>query len=1243
MPELRLQIINSNDISVLAAACAAIMRSRPLKSPLGKEKILILNSGMKNYLSEYIASANGIAAGADYMQLWEFIWQAYKDVCGSTARDNPFDRDAVTWSLMAMAGSWGARAITRPLARYVDVPKADEPDLRLYELCSKIADTFDQYQMYRPEWILRWDELDEGDFDKWEQFKEGRVRDEGMVGQALRAMVPRRLRQNDGSIPKQVLSSDWQPYLWSCLRPNMHDYSGRAAGGGDGDPRFFDRPQVIRAFIDKLMNHRDEVAGVLPERIFVAGVSSLPGQVIDLLAALGLCTEVYVLFLNPCRDYWGDLRCGRSPRLYGSQGLRRWILKADPALGGRDLAEASQDDPPFTPEMGDGGEDEVTDGFSPLLSASGREARDMLSSLCSLPEDRLSNMCNVFADPEAPDALSQVKAGMYSLDASRRPGSEGRARAPWAEGDGSLGFVSCPTRRREVEELRDLMLEKFARAKARGERLDPGDMLVMTPAIEEYAPDIEAVFGSVGEDDPSRLPYSISDRQVTRQDPAADAVLRIMGAGEEPVTVGFVLSLLAVPEIAKTFGFADEDIDVISKWCIGTGIHWGLDDCEVREDLANASQEEAGGETRLPWTFDGGISRLLEGFMQGRGGSGGSYSEVEGSDAAIAGRFWHFVKCLKEVRAVFEELGKQDCGMFSEDPAEGREGERPMRFEKLQQILLDRFIGSSPDEGRKFKDVLWGLSRIPGMLKRSPQVSLRVLRAMLSDSLEHKVDEGRFLAGKVNFCSMLPMRAVPFKHIFILGLNDGQFPRAERAPGFNLLALPQFFRRGDRSRPSDDRYLFLEAILSARESLTLSYIGQNPSDGSAMEPSPVITELREWLDDNLEARGGAKPSEVLTIKSRLNAYDPANYDKSARAGQGVPRLPSFDQRSYVGGDGAAAADGRAPGLAQDYGQAVPASSSVTPEELASFLRSPCRGFLKHAGVSAIRDEDEPEDAELFDFDRLQGGSLKGEILWLGDSEARAALDGREASGLCPGGAFWERQKRQILDFRDEMRKELESAAPGVDFANAEERLFDSASGGAISFTAQDLGLEGGEAAAFQGASASLAGNARQYDAVINPYSGELPIINAMCAGIAQALAFDDGGHALWVGGSGSGIVRFMPFTRLEARAALRDCLRYYLMGLLRPLPAWPELFKSAGRYDLGVFLGTVNPGRPSQKQESYKAPGFAFDQDAAFLFHDSAVCNARKGGEEGPCFPQLRAFYEDVVYKHAIAHLKEQK
>jgi exodeoxyribonuclease V gamma subunit len=1240
MPELRLKIINSNDISVLASACATIMRASPLSSPLGREKILILNSGMKNYLSEYIADANGISAGVDYMQLWEFVWQAYKQVCGDQGRDNFFARDAVAWSLMSMKDEWGRgpfREITRPLSRYVQVGDSDEPDVRLYELCSKIADTFDQYQMYRPEWIMEWDDLTDADFEQWEAFKEskdpapsmrpGRVRD------ALWRMTPRRLRGQDGRIPPQVLANDWQPYLWSRLRPNMRGWAGTAENRSE--LRFLDRPQLIRAFIAKLRTGGGEVDQALPARIFVAGVSSLPGQVIDLLCELGRRTEVYMLFLNPCHEYWGDLRCGRSPRLSGSGALRGRILDSSPALRSRGLADASHDDPanPGPAPESDAG-DELTDGFSPLLSASGREARDMLSALCSQPEDRLPEICNFFAEPGKDDALSLVKGGMYSLEASRRPGVESAPRDEIRKGDDSLVFVSCHTRRREVEELRDMLLEKFKRASVEGRKLSPGEVLVMTPAIEQYAPDIEAVFGSMDESSPGFIPYAISDRSVTRQDPAADAILRIMGVGEEPVTVGFVLGLLAVPEIARSFGFSDEDADMISKWCIGAGIHWGLDDAEVKSDMDGADVPP------LPWTFESGISRILEGFMKGRGARGGSYAEVEGSDAEAAGRFWHFVRSLEEVRGAFEELGSEDGGMFDEDEEDGSQ----MRFTRLIPLLLDRFLDKNSEEGAKFKDVLWGLSKIPGMLRNAPKVSLRVLRLMLSDALEHKVDEGRFCAGAVNFCSMLPMRAVPFRHIFILGLNDGEFPRGERAPGFNLLSSPQFFRRGDRSRPADDRYLFLEAILSARDSLTLSYTGQNPSDGSPMEPSPVVSELREWLDDNLECEGG-KPSEMLTVKSRLNAYDPENYDRKARAAMSVPRLPSFDFRSYVGSKSAGAPDGTPIGLAESFGQTLPASSSVTPDGLAGFLKHPCRDFLKRVGVALQRDEEEPEDVEPFELDFLQRGSFKNWMIGLGDGELEEELADREQSGLLPAGVFWQRQKKSFVDFRSSLRKALEQKAGMTmeELAGSEMRMFDSASEEIISFSAQELGLEGKDAGGIaSSAAASLAGSARRHEAVVQTYSHELPLLPAMCHAVAQALAFEDGEHELWLCGSDMKVIRFKPFTRQEALEALRVLLKYWLLGQMRPLPLWNELFKEKGRKTLGEYLGLKQPARNASSKDAFHAPGFGHDDDAKYLFGDSSVCNDRKNGEHGPCFELMSSFYKDVVFGLAETHLEDK-
>jgi exodeoxyribonuclease V gamma subunit len=73
----------------------------------------------------------------------------------------------------------------------------------------------------------------------------------------------------------------------------------------------------------------------------------------------------------------------------------------------------------------------------------------------------------------------------------------------------------------------------------------------------------------------------------------------------------------------------------------------------------------------------------------------------------------------------------------------------------------------------------------------------------------------RFFAGAVTFATLMPMRAIPFRHVCLLGLNDGDYPRTRVPMDFDLMGRD--YRPGDRSRREDDRYLFLEALLSARE------------------------------------------------------------------------------------------------------------------------------------------------------------------------------------------------------------------------------------------------------------------------------------------------------------------------------------------------------------------------------------------------------------------------------------------
>jgi exodeoxyribonuclease V gamma subunit len=90
------------------------------------------------------------------------------------------------------------------------------------------------------------------------------------------------------------------------------------------------------------------------------------------------------------------------------------------------------------------------------------------------------------------------------------------------------------------------------------------------------------------------------------------------------------------------------------------------------------------------------------------------------------------------------------------------------------------------------------------------------------------------------------MRSIPCKVICLIGMNEYSFPRKARPSGFDLMMKAP--RMGDRSVRDEDRYLFLETVISARERLYISYTGQNITTNSDQNPSIVESELLYTVD-----------------------------------------------------------------------------------------------------------------------------------------------------------------------------------------------------------------------------------------------------------------------------------------------------------------------------------------------------------------------------------------------------------
>ncbi|MDX1586488.1 MAG: exodeoxyribonuclease V subunit gamma, partial [Balneolaceae bacterium] len=87
----------------------------------------------------------------------------------------------------------------------------------------------------------------------------------------------------------------------------------------------------------------------------------------------------------------------------------------------------------------------------------------------------------------------------------------------------SISIHSCHSPRREVEVLYDQLLALFER----NESLNPSDVLVVTPNLAAFAPEIKAVFDTVEETLPA-IPFHLVERQVGHADPVAKTVVKLM-------------------------------------------------------------------------------------------------------------------------------------------------------------------------------------------------------------------------------------------------------------------------------------------------------------------------------------------------------------------------------------------------------------------------------------------------------------------------------------------------------------------------------------------------------------------------------------------------------------------------------------------------------------------------------------------------------------------------------------------
>ncbi len=881
---------HSNRMEQLAAELAVELR-KPLSHPLVGETVVVPHPGMGRWLSMAIARINGIQANVEMPLPAAFLWRLIDPDSDPSREVDPWGRDALAWRIYHLLPDLVGGAGFSEVRHYL----SDERDgLARWELASRLADLFDQYQVYRPEWIRDW---------------------------------------------QQGRDDDWQAKLWRAVVTGADDH------------------RVVR--IEQFIERWQRGATVeLPERLSLFALSSLPPQQLELFRMLAGRIDVHLYFHNPSEVFWGDLVSERVR----SRALRR-------------LEAADADAMAHLLDVG-----------NPLLASLGMQGQQFLNQLYDSPPD---DDVDAFDGALPETLLGRLQRSILHLDdaygAISGRGSTGGDVAIDAD-DHSIELHVAHGPLREVQVLCDRLLALFDDDPTLG----PRDVVVMVPEIEVFVPCIEAVFGALP--GKLRIPYAIADRSPRDEWPVLGLIDALLSLPSGRLAVGEALDLLELPLVGRRFDLGAAEVERLRQWIEASHIRWGYDGHD--KQMLDLPPEPAN-------TWRAGFDRMLAGFALPM--TSEPYRGIvplqgaQGAEMVMLGRLMGLVDRLQQERvrlqsprslAEWRDTLEELLGQITAPDADDDEALSFVRE------VLDRLCGEALEEGD------------------TAPVSLTVFRAALGQRLKPPRVGANFLAGTLTFCAFQPMRSIPFRVVCLLGLDETAFPRRDRRTDFDRMRNEP--RRGDRSRRQDDRYAFLEALLSARERLILSYSGRDARDDSERQPSTLVRELGDFLDQSFRRDGS---EAVLTEQVHslqpfaartFEGERPSGFHPTWRAIAARLAEPARDEAAFL--------RDRTPLPAPDDEW-----RTLDLSTLIRFHSHPIRFFLQSRLRLYLGDESAPlDDQEPFSLEGLAAYDVRARLL-------DALLQGHDLDRLCerisvegvlPHGAFarhWLRSERAEVE------------------------------------------------------------------------------------------------------------------------------------------------------------------------------------------------------------------------------------
>ncbi len=781
---MAIELYFSNRLEILADKFAAVVdRENKVKQNILEGPFTIVpNQNLIKWLQLTLARKRSVFMNVEFQYLetglWDLLTRLDPTEDPPEMMDNAYMRMFLLHELRHLRGD---EADLTPLREYLLEPDGEKgPDyaVKLWQLTERMVRLFEEYQFHRSEMIRKW--LDAG------------YRPSGMERcQQILYLRMRGLRDRYVQGSQQRLLS-------------LAEYADELFAAGHADLK---APQ--------------------PEKwVHIFGLSQVSLFHLGLIGRLKDPYDIFIYSLNPCREFWEDIKTPQE---------KKWIQK-------REVRRLE-----ITPEERARGELLETEG-NELLALWGKPGRENIRLLCQLT-DYDFHAC--FAkEADRGSVLHEVQRHILTLSIKE----DIRDRRPQ---DRSLQMMAAPGIYREVETVYNNILYNLES----DAKLQLTDIAIFVPDISRYKPVIDSVFNRR----PRRILYNLVDSCADIESVYGQAVLGILGLAQGRFSRKEVFDLIMNPCFMNRWQIGSEAVNVWGKWTEALNIFHSFD---------KASKEKNGYPANSHYTWKQGLQRLRLSRIMAASDEG---SPGEG--------FRHRFDCFHE-RVPFYDVHTEDRDLVETFS---------VVIERLYRSVMELadLHGSGAEWASRFLKVCDDLLTVPPGLRGESAVQKSLVEAFedlkIYDELQRDESEeergglkldietirefvksslgsisggyGDYLTEGVTISALQPMRPIPFRIVYVLGMEEGAFPGKADVSSLDLRLLKR--RIGDISLPERNRYLFLEMLLSVRDRLTISYVAKDLQKDRLIQPCSVLNQLRRYVEQEVLLQKG--PFHVIDI------------------------------------------------------------------------------------------------------------------------------------------------------------------------------------------------------------------------------------------------------------------------------------------------------------------------------------------------------------------------------------------